>query len=245
MPPGYRVFTQIERPSRELLDRFVEMITPDPQNVMEKAGTPDLADAMQNVGVVDGDIQPIYRPMSRFVGPAVTVSVPTSSYIVSKIALEMTQAGDVLVMAARGNIHHALLGGNICKGLKRRGLAGVIVDGAMRDAEQIQQADLPVHARGLAAGFNYGPKGQGEVNVPVAFGHCVIFPGDIIVADEEGIVVVPPVHAEEILHRVADLIERHARVQPILERGEIVSIAAIRKDLEDTGCEFINATWRR
>lgn len=245
MTLGYRVFTQIERPSRELLDRFVEMITPDPENVMEKAGTPDLADAMQNAGVVDGAIQPIYRPMPCFVGPAVTVSVPTNSFFVSKIAMEMTRPGDVLVMAARGNLHHALLGGNIIKGLKRRGLAGVIVDGAVRDAEQIQQVDLPVHARGLATGFNYGPKGQGEVNVPVAFGNCVIFPGDIIIADEQGIVAVPPAHAEEVLRQVADLIQRHARIQPILERGEITNIAAIRQELEDSGCELLNASWQR
>lgn len=243
MPLGCRVFTQIERPSRELLDRFVEIITPDPENVMEKAGTPDLADAMQDVGVVDGDIRPIYRPMPCFVGPAVTVSVPTSSFYVSKIAMEMTRPGDVLVMAARGNTHHALLGGNICKGLKRRGLAGVIVDGAVRDAEQTRQVGLPVHARGLATGFNYGPKGQGEVNVPVAFGHCVIFPGDIIVADEQGVVVVPPAHAEEVLRLVAALIERHTRIQPILERGEITNIATIRRELEESGCAFLNATW--
>jgi len=248
MALGYRVFTQIERPPRELVARFVEIITPDTPDladVMRKAGTPDLADVMQNSGVVDANIRPIYRSMSRFAGPAVTVSVPTSSFIVDKMAMEMTQAGDVLVIAARGNTHYALLGGNICKGLKRRGLAGVIIDGAVRDVEQIQAADLPVYACGLAINFNYGPKGQGEVNVPVAFGHCVIFPGDIIVADEQGIVVVPPTHAEEVLRRVAELHESHARVQPILERGEIVNIAAIHKELEDTGCEFISTPWRR
>lgn len=244
MALGYRVFTQIERPPSELVARFIEIITPDLVDMMEKAGTPDLADVMHNAGVVDQGIRPIYRPMPCFAGPAVTVSLPTSSYIVSKIAMELTQPGDVLVMAARGKVDQALLGGNICKGLKQRGLAGVIVDGAVRDAEQTQAAGLPVHARGLATGFNLGPKGDGEVNVPVAFGNCVIYPGDIIVADEEGIVAVPPAHAVEILRQVDDLIKGHARIQPVLERGEIVGIAAFRQDLEDTGCEFLNTTWK-
>jgi RraA family protein len=227
---GYRVFTEIERPPSELVAQLAGI------------ATPDLVDSMQKAGMVDGNIRPIYYPMSRFAGPAVTVSVPTGSYIVKQMALALTRAGDVLVIAARGITHHALLGGNLGKGLQRRGLAGAIVDGAVRDSEEHQAVGFPIHARGLA--LNAGPKtGPGEVNVPVAFGNCVIFPGDIVVADAEGIAVVPPVHAEEILRRVAALKERHARSQPFHERGEIPNVSAVRKELEDTGCEFISRTW--
>jgi regulator of RNase E activity RraA len=197
---------------------------------------------MQKAGVVDGAIKPIYEPMASFVGPAVTVSVPTGSFNVVKIGMEMTQPGDVLVIAARGNPHTALLGGNVCKGLKYRGLAGMIVDGAMRDAEEIQEVDFPVHARTLA--INAGPKsGPGEVNLPVAVGNCVIFPGDIVVADREGIAVVPPAHAEEVLRGIEELKGWHASVQPVLERGEVTNIAAIRQALVDDGCEIINERW--
>ena len=245
MAYGYRVFTKIERPPPALVERFVEIITPEPGDVMEKAGTPDLADVMQNAGVVEGAIRPMYQPMPCYCGPAVTVSVPTNSFIVSKMAMGLTEPGDVLVVTARGSTDYALLGGNICKGLKRRGLAGMILDGAVRDAEQMQEIGLPVHARGLATGFNHGPKGQGEVNVPISFGRCVVFPGDIIVADEQGIVVVPPAYAEEILDGVAQLIESHARIQPVLERGEVTNIAAIRQELKDTKCEFVDTPWRR
>jgi RraA family protein len=187
----------------------------------------------------------MYQPMVPFAGPAVTVSVPTNSFFVSKLAMDLTQPGDVLVMTARGNTAHALLGGNICKGLKQRGLAGVVVDGAVRDAEQMQAVGLPVHARALATGFNFGPKGQGEVNVPIAFGQCVVFPGDIIVADEQGIVVIPPAHAEEILERVAGLLESHARIQPVLERGEVTNIAAIRKELKSGSHRFLDRPYSR
>jgi RraA family protein len=230
MSLGYRVFSEIERPSGELLAQFAGL------------ATPDLADAMQKAGVIDADIKPIFQPMARFAGPAVTVNVPTGSFNVVKIGMEMTRPGDVLVISARGNTHYALLGGNVCKGLKHRGLAGIVVDGAMRDVEEIQAVDLPVHARGLA--INAGPtSGPGEVNVPVAVGHCVVFPGDIVVADEEGIVVVPPAHAEEVLPRVEQLKTWHANIQPVLERGEVTNIAAIRKQLEESGCEFLNTRW--
>lgn len=225
MSYGYRVFSQFERATPELVARF------------EGAASPDLADVMQKAGVIGGGISPIYQPMAPFAGTAVTVSAPTGGFNILKMAMEMTGPGDVLVIAARGNMSYALLGGNICLGLKRRGLAGMIVDGAVRDVEEIEAVDFPVHACGLA--INICPKAEpGEVNVPVAVGHCVVFPGDIIVADREGIVAVPPIYAEEILHKLTQLKGGHARVQPILERGEITNIAAIREGLEKSGCEF-------
>lgn len=228
---GYRVFNRVERPAADLVAHFSGF------------ATPDLADVMQKAGVVDSSIHPVYQPMRHFAGPAVTVSLPTGSYVVKKMALDMTQAGDVLVLAARGIMHHALLGGSLGTCLKNRGLAGAIVDGAVRDARQHQEVDFPLLARGLAINSGPEPGGPGEINVPVAFGGCVIFPGDIIVADEEGIVVVPPAHAEEILCRVTWLKEKHARSRPVIERGEIINVAAARKELEETGCEFIDTAW--
>jgi len=231
MALGYRVFTEVERPPRELVAQFAAI------------ETPDLVDCMNGTGMVDRHIRPIYQPMPRFVGPAVTVALPTGSFTMKKMALEMTQPGDVLVLAGRGVTHHALIGGNIVYGLKQRGLAGLIADGAVRDVQQMQDDGFPVHAYGLA--INTGPKsGPGEVNVPVAFGHCVIFPGDIVVADEDGIAVVPSGQAEAVLSRVAELQKVHAGYMPVLERGEITNIAAIRQGLEDSGCEFIQAPWR-
>lgn len=231
MALGYRIYSQIDRPSRDLVARFAEL------------PTPDLADAMQRSNAVD-DIRPIYRPMPRFVGPAVTVSVPDGSFPIVKMGMEMTHAGDVLVIAARGNTHSALLGGNVSKGLKARGVAGAVIDGAARDASDVQSVGFPVHARGLTT--NAGPQsGPGEVNVPVAVGHCVVFPGDIVVADEDGIVVVPPAHAEAVLERVAQLQEAFARAQPALERGEVTNIVAIRESLQNSGCELIDGGWRQ
>lgn len=230
MALGYRVFTEIERPPAALVETFAGF------------AAPDLADSMQRAGVVSSRIQPVYRPIPRIAGPAVTVSAPEGAFNMRKIAMEMTQPGDVLVVAGRGNVHYAMLGGNIAKGLKHRGLAGAIIDGAIRDAGDMQAVGFPVYACGYAT--NAAPKaGPGEVNVPVAVGDCVIFPGDIIVADEDGIVAVPPAHAEEILDRVEKLKESHAKIQPVLERGEVTNIDAIRQELEDTGCEFVQATF--
>ena len=228
---GNRVFTQVDRPSAELVARLAEI------------PTPDLADSMKRAGVVSGGIQAIYRPMRRVAGSAVTINLLDGSFFnMLKIGMEMTRPGDMLVIAGRANINYALLGGNVCKGLKHRGVVGCVVDGAVRDVAQIRDLDFPVHARGLA--INAGPTvGPGEVNVPVAFGHCVVFPGDIVVADEEGIVVVPPRYAEEILERVAKLQAMFDSIQPALERGEVTNIASIRQTLVESGCAFIDAPY--
>jgi len=233
MALGYRVFTEIERPPQALFNRFGNI------------PTPDLADAMNRTGVVSAGIRPVYQPMPPICGPGVTIGMADGSGLnVLKMGIEMAQAGDVLVIAARGNTQHALLGGNLCVGLKSRGLAGAVVDGAVRDAGQIQSVGFPVHSRGLA--INAGPKsGPGEINVPVAFGNAVIFPGDIIVADEEGIVAVPLAHAEAVLQKVEALRATFASLQPTLRRGEVTNIANIRREMEAEGCDFINGAFTR
>lgn len=230
MSYGFRAFTEIERPPQELVDQLAQY------------SPPDLADAMQKSGALDGSIRPIYSPMPRFAGPAVTCNLPTGSFNIKKFAMETTQPGDVLVMAARGIHHHSLIGGNICRGLKHRGLAGIIIDGAVRDPGEIQEVGIPLHAAGIA--INSGPKiGPGEVNVPVAVGRCVIFPGDIVVADEEGIVVVPAQFAEEVLQRLEQVKNKASRLQPTLLRGEITNIEQITDDLLQSGFEVVESTW--
>ena len=113
MPYGYRVFTEAERPSQALLDHFAQV------------ATPDLADVMQHSNVVDGDIRPIYHPMARFVGPAVTVSLPDGAFNVLKMGMEMTQAGDVLVIAAGELVRPAL---DAAETLAAQGISAEVID---------------------------------------------------------------------------------------------------------------------
>jgi regulator of RNase E activity RraA len=227
MPVGFRVIRRASRPDAGLLKRFAAL------------HTADLSDAMNRSGTLDRGIQPVFTPVKRIVGPAVTVSAPTGAFNMVKIGMEQTQAGDVLVINARGVLNGALVGGNVCRGLMHRGLAGLIADGAVRDASEIQQDGLPTFARGVTTVM--GPiDGPGEVNVPIACGGVVVNPGDIVVADEDGIVVVRPSEAEEVLAETAQLEASHEAVQPILLRGEVANIAKIEKALREQGCTFVD-----
>ena len=135
MPLGYRIFTSIDRPDPELVAALGEHFSAD------------LADSMRKAGAVSTDIKPLYALMPRFAGPAVTASLPTASFSMGKMAMDQCQAGDVLILNAHGDVQHAMFGGHIAHALKVRGLAGVIVDGAVRDVSELQAEQLPVFAR--------------------------------------------------------------------------------------------------
>lgn len=228
MPVGFRVYRRDRRPPAELLQRFM------------KLHSADISDAMNRGGTMDKGIRPVFLPVKKIVGTAVTVSVPTGAFNIVKIGLEQARAGDVLVINARAAVNGALVGGNVCRGIVHRGLVGLIADGAVRDASEIREEGLPTFARGITTVM--GPiEGPGEVNVPIACGGVVVNPGDIIVADEDGIVVVPEKDAEEVLAETAKLEVSHEAVQPVLLRGEVTNIAKIEKGLRDLGCEFIDA----
>ena len=226
MPVGFRVYATVVRPEPTLLERFADL------------RTPDISDAMNRAGTMDNGIQPAYRPIGRVIGPAVTVSVPTGAFNVIKAGMQQTRRGDVLVINARGSLRGALIGGNVCRGLLHRGLAGVVMDGAVRDVTEIQEDGLPVYARGVSAMM--GPiDGPGEVNVPIACGHVVVHPGDIVVADPDGIVAVRAADAAQVADETNALLRRHAGVQDVLRRGEVTNIANIERALREQGCDFL------
>lgn len=225
MPLGFQVFSEIERPDRKDVEAIGSHFSAD------------LADAMQKAGAMSRAIRPVYRPMPRFFGPAVTASLPTGSFSMAKLAMLQCQPGDVLVLNAYEDISHAMLGGHIGHALKQRGLAGVIVDGAVRDSSEFQEEGLPVCARGTAVVVG-GHDGPGEINVPIACGGVVVNPGDIVVADEDGIVVVPRRLAAEVHQATNALHESHLASGPVFDRGEIPGMDEVEKRIRSAGCEF-------
>ncbi len=219
---GFRGFTRITRPPADVVQRLAGF------------APPDLSDVMRGAYTLDPAIRPIWAFGGRIAGPAVTVVVPQGSLNPIKFAMARTQPGDVVVVNARGIASYAVWGGNVSKGMKRRGVLGVVIDGAGRDPDEAQAVDFPIFARfqGTATPPYDGP---GEVNVPIACGGVVVRPGDIIVADTNGIVCVPQEAAEWVLREAADLRARFDKIQPVLERGEVTGIDAIVKGFQAQG----------
>jgi 4-hydroxy-4-methyl-2-oxoglutarate aldolase len=226
MPIGFRVFENIYRPEREQVENVGQYFSAD------------LADAMQKAGWMSRAIRPVYSPMPKFFGTAVTASLPTGSFSMAKLAMLKCQPGDVLVLNAYEDVTHALVGGHIANALKVRGMAGMVVDGAVRDSSELQQVGLPVCARGTAVVVG-GHDGPGEINVPIACGGVVVNPGDVVVSDDDGIVVVPRDHLREVGEATKALVAKLESNGPSYDRGEIPGMDEVEQRIRASGCEFI------
>ncbi|MBV1866640.1 MAG: RraA family protein [Marinosulfonomonas sp.] len=146
---------------------------------------------------------PRLRPMHRkgpMIGRALTVRTPPGDNLMLHKALNMAGPNDVIVVDAEGDLTHALLGGIMTDFAMRRGVAGIVLNGAIRDADAIYDFNLPMYAAGVS---HQGPyrSGPGEVNVTIAIGSMIVAPGDLVLGDGDGVVVVPMDHVEEIHQR--------------------------------------------
>jgi regulator of RNase E activity RraA len=219
---GFRVITAIERPPAPLSE------------ALGHYRSCDLSDAMNRAGTMVG-IRPVYTPIASIAGPAVTVSIPAGGINMVKLGIEQARPGDVLVVSVQGDTTYAMMGGNISMGMQARGLAAFVIDGAVRDVSELRDLGFPTFARGVAtaAGDLGGPRG--EVNVPIACGSVVVNPGDIVVADEDGIVVVPPDAAVEVMAAADALHDTHVKAREILRTGAVTSVDAITADYRRQG----------
>ena len=147
-------------------------------------------------------IQPLTTKSRRAVGQALTVKPYPGDGLTVLGAAALSQPNDVLVVDARGYTGVSMAGFNMARAPRDRGLKAIIVDGALRDADEFDEVGFPVFGRGIAA--HASPKRQvGDINVPVSCGGVIVEPGDLIVADETGIVVVPAKYVAKVWDAVS------------------------------------------
>ena len=171
---------------------------PDPALVTRLSALPaaNIGDAMDRLGIADSAIQAIW-PGARLAGPAFTVWARAGDNQGIHRSLQVAQPGDVIVVAGQGDTTRALLGELIGERAISAGIVGFALDGAARDQEVLEQIGLPVFARAItpAGPYKHGPS---RIAVPVAFGGVPVMPGDIVIGDSDGIVVIPQAQAEEV-----------------------------------------------
>jgi len=224
--PGFRVRYEIERPSPELVDAFKDF------------ESPDVSDLMNRLYTMNQAIRNVTDPGLRILGPACTVKVfPGDNLMVHK-ALDVARPGDVVVVDAGSSMMTAVLGDLVCTKARHRGIKGFVVDGLIRDLPAILAlGDMPVFARGVTP---IGPlhRGPGEVNHPISAGGIVVNPGDIVVGDLNGVVIVPRQNAQDLLDRLRARAAGEAEYLAAVSRGEF-SNAWVDRILEEGGVEAV------
>ena len=183
IPP--KIVRNPARPPAELVMRF------------RTAFVPDLSDDVGALYTMDSGIRPLYQPAPRLLGTALTVKVPRGDNTTVHRALQMVKPGDVLVIDARGDTESCGTGAGSLMPPISDGLAGAVIDGAWRDVAEMQAVGFPVYGRAISP-FSPPKRRPGEINVPVCCGGVIVHPGDIVVCDEEGGVVIPQEYAETI-----------------------------------------------
>jgi len=168
---------------------------------------------------MDAGIKPLV-PGQRLCGPAFTVASMESCNWGGHQALAMAAPGDVLVIAARGGMQNAVWGHVMTVAAKKRGLAGVVIDGCIRDAQENRADDFPIFCRGVCPG---GPhKGWPcNLNVPISCAGVPVLPGSIVVGDDDGVAVVPVPHAQEIIEESNKRMTMERDWFRRLEQGEL------------------------
>lgn len=183
MPIGFRILPSPKRADPKLLERLRALpVSNVSDNLQRGFGT---------------NLEPMHRS-GRMAGTAFTVRTRPGDNLMVHKAIEMAEPGDVIVVDAGGAIENAIIGELMAGWAEKRGVAGFVIDGAIRDSEALAEGDFPVYAAGVT---HRGPwkDGPGEINVTVAVGGMVVNPGDLVAGDHDGVVAIPQADAEQVI----------------------------------------------
>lgn len=164
-------------------------------------------------------LRPRHRPQpSTMAGTAVTVRSRGGDNLGFLRALQFCRPGDVMVIDAGGDLANAVIGGILSGFAAQMGLAGLVIDGAIRDSAEIAGRDFPVYARGIT---HRGPykDGPGEINVPVSVGGMVVAPGDIVVGDQDGLLAFGAAEAQGLIVKARAVLEAEAKTIQAMKDG--------------------------
>ncbi|MFT8244715.1 RraA family protein [Roseomonas sp. BN140053] len=170
-------------------------------------------------GFVDRRVQPVLK-RRRVAGTAVTVQITGPDSTLLHHALGLLRPGDVLVVDRLGDDRHACWGGGVTVAAKAAGAVAGVVDGPCTDEEEVEASDFPLWCRGMAPITTRGYDLGGRINVPVAIGGVVVTPGDAVLCDDSGVLVLPPEEAEAEAREAIARQERGLRTQARVAAGE-------------------------
>jgi len=201
---GFSIRTRSRKVEAALVERFA------------KLPVANISDSMSRMSAAGPRLRPYHAQGTVLAGPALTVRTRPGDNLLVHKAIDMAEAGDVIVVDAGGDLTNSIMGEIMVYLAQEKGVAGFVIDGAIRDADEIRESGIGMFAAGVT---HRGPykDGPGEINAPVSIDAMVIHPGDLIVGDCDGLVCVPLDAAAAIL----DAAEAK-------QRAEVTEIAAIR-----------------
>jgi regulator of RNase E activity RraA len=220
---GFRILPITRKVDRKLVEQFRNVVTPH------------ISDNLNRIHAIGSELRP-YHKEGKLIGTAITVKTRPGDNLLVHKAIDLADAGDVIVVDAGGDTTNAIVGEIMMSLARKKGISGFVIDGAIRDLAAFQNGDFPVYAKGVT---HRGPykDGPGEINGPISVDGMLVNPGDLIIGDEDGLAVVPFEFAEEVLHKVKAQEDREREILESIENGT-VDRSWVDETLREKGCEF-------
>jgi 4-hydroxy-4-methyl-2-oxoglutarate aldolase len=204
---------KIQRPPAKIVEGFRSLLRYD-------SVTCAISDCMGRFNAMTSDMKAIFEGI-RVIGTALTVKTFASDLAAAFKAIDIAMAGDIVVIDSHGSINSAFWGENMTMSALNRGVVAAVVDGACRDVEELRKLRFPVICKGVVPNVA-AVSGYGEVNVPIQCGGVPVFPGDLVVIDGNGVVVVPQRDAGVILEKTRQLLETEHLLQEKIKAGATI-----------------------
>jgi 4-hydroxy-4-methyl-2-oxoglutarate aldolase len=224
---SHRIVRSISRPSAEIV------------RTLGTQGVATIHEAQARSGLMQPYMRPIYAT-ARVAGPAVTISSPPGDNLMIHAAIEVCQPGDVLVVAPISESTDGMFGELLGTSCVAHGIAGLVIEAGVRDVADLTAMNFPVWSKAISAQGTVKAS-AGSVNVDVVCAGVVVHPGDIIVGDQDGVVVVPRERAEEVARRGGERIAKEEKTRKRLRAGELgIDFYGLREKLKELGVEYID-----
>ena len=208
-------------------------------DALEKLGVATVHEAQGRTGLMAPYMRPLWRG-ARIAGSAVTALCAPGDNWMIHVAAEVLTPGDILVVACMSENADGAFGELLATSIKARGAKGIVLDMGCRDAAEISEMRFPVWSRAISARGTVKAT-LGSVNVPVVVASITVKPGDVVVADDDGVVVVNRLQAAEIARLGAEREKKEAATRVRLQKGELgLDIYGMRKALEEKGLKYID-----
>jgi RraA family protein len=221
---GFRIKATHSNLSRDLIARAARL------------PASNIGDVMNRNACMVGTLRPYGKPGLAVAGPAFTVRVRAGDNLMLHKALDIAAPGDVVVCDAGGFLQQAIMGEIMVRYAMSRRIAAVIIDGAIRDADSLAQRDFQIYAYGATPAGPY-KDGPGEIGYPVTCGGQVVQPGDLIVGDGDGIVVVPQTETEAVIAEAEAHTAQEVKTMAAIAAGTI-DRSWVDQTLKARGCQW-------